>query len=106
MQANNAMGNTPKHIKKDWGLGGVLLMQDAPDGKKAGTMLWGGYPNLIWVCALTSPYSQLEHFFFEIATIGDIHEADYRCSGSIVKLDYVGSMQVKSFHPAMRRLRR
>ncbi|KAF2031442.1 beta-lactamase/transpeptidase-like protein [Setomelanomma holmii] len=46
--ANNAMGGTPKHIKKDWGLGGVLIMNDAEDGKKAGTMLWGGYPNLIW----------------------------------------------------------
>lgn len=48
-QANNAMGGTPKHIKKDWGLGGVLIMGDAEDGKKTGTMLWGGYPNLIWV---------------------------------------------------------
>lgn len=48
-QANNAMGGAPKTIKKDWGLGGVLIMQDAPDGKKAGTMLWGGLPNLIWV---------------------------------------------------------
>lgn len=48
-QANNAMGGTPKEIKKNWGLGGVLMMQDGPDGKKAGTMLWGGFPNLIWV---------------------------------------------------------
>lgn len=43
------MGGTPKQIKKDWGLGGVLILQDAPDAMKAGTMLWGGYPNLIWV---------------------------------------------------------
>jgi hypothetical protein len=43
------MGGIPKHIKKDWGLGGVLMMGDAEDGKKAGTMLWGGLPNLIWV---------------------------------------------------------
>jgi hypothetical protein len=42
------MGGTPKHVTKDYGLGGVLIMSDAPDGKKAGTMLWGGYPNLIW----------------------------------------------------------
>ncbi|OAL50922.1 beta-lactamase/transpeptidase-like protein [Pyrenochaeta sp. DS3sAY3a] len=45
---NNAMGGTPKSIKKDWGLGGLLITKDAPDGKKAGTMLWGGLPNLIW----------------------------------------------------------
>lgn len=49
LKANNAMGGTSKQVKKDWGLGGVLIMDDAPDGKKAGTMLWGGLPNLIWV---------------------------------------------------------
>jgi hypothetical protein len=43
------MGGIPKHIKKDWGLGGILIMSDLDDGKKAGTMIWGGYPNLIWV---------------------------------------------------------
>jgi hypothetical protein len=43
------MGGTPKDVVKDWGLGGLLLMGDTPDGKKAGTMIWGGYPNLIWV---------------------------------------------------------
>ncbi|KAH7345876.1 beta-lactamase/transpeptidase-like protein [Pyrenochaeta sp. MPI-SDFR-AT-0127] len=45
---NDAMGGTAKEIKKDWGLGGVLIMEDSPDGKRAGTMLWGGLPNLIW----------------------------------------------------------
>jgi hypothetical protein len=49
LKANNAMGGTSKQVKKDWGLGGVLIMDDAPDGKKAGTMIWGGLPNLIWV---------------------------------------------------------
>jgi CubicO group peptidase (beta-lactamase class C family) len=48
LQANNAMGGTPKHISKDYGLGGVVITSDTPDGKKAGTMFWGGYPNLIW----------------------------------------------------------
>lgn len=43
------MGGTDKDLVKDWGLGGILLDSDARDGKKAGTMLWGGYPNLIWV---------------------------------------------------------
>ncbi|KAI4681346.1 uncharacterized protein J4E84_007582 [Alternaria hordeiaustralica] len=46
--ANNAMGGTPKHVAKDYALGGLVMMDDGPDGKKAGTMLWGGYPNLIW----------------------------------------------------------
>lgn len=46
--ANNAMGGTPKDIVKDWGLGGILLDSDNPAGMKAGTMLWGGLPNLVW----------------------------------------------------------
>ncbi|KAF1915426.1 beta-lactamase/transpeptidase-like protein [Ampelomyces quisqualis] len=46
--ANNAMGGTPKHVEKDWGLGGILVMGDLDDGKKSGTMIWGGLPNLIW----------------------------------------------------------
>lgn len=48
------MGGTDKDVKKDWGLGGVMLTKDQPDGKKAGTMLWGGYPNLLWVSSFFS----------------------------------------------------
>ena len=44
------MGGTHKDAKKDWGLGGILIM-NKPEGStfEPGTMLWGGYPNLIWV---------------------------------------------------------
>ncbi|KAF1933623.1 beta-lactamase family protein [Didymella exigua CBS 183.55] len=45
---NNAMGGTNKDVKKDWGLGGLLLAEDQPDGKATGTMIWGGLPNLNW----------------------------------------------------------
>ncbi|KAF2999277.1 hypothetical protein E8E13_003874 [Curvularia kusanoi] len=45
---NNAMGGTQKDSVKNWGLGGLLLLQDQADGKAAGTMIWGGLPNLIW----------------------------------------------------------
>jgi hypothetical protein len=47
------MGGTPKDVQKDWGLGGLLLMGDEKDGRKAGTMIWGGLPNLIWVSWVT-----------------------------------------------------
>ncbi|KAF2263886.1 beta-lactamase/transpeptidase-like protein [Lojkania enalia] len=47
---NDALGGTPPDIKDDWGLGGLMLTSDAPDGKRAGTMIWGGYPNLAWFC--------------------------------------------------------
>jgi CubicO group peptidase (beta-lactamase class C family) len=71
---NNAMGGTPKEMKKDWGLGGLLLCGDSPDGKKEGTMLWGGLPNLIWV---------------SISTMCDIHWREIKLtasSGVIAKL--------------------
>ncbi|KAF2273781.1 beta-lactamase/transpeptidase-like protein [Westerdykella ornata] len=47
---NNAMGGVPREVVKDWGLGGLLAMGDLPDGKREGTMVWGGLPNLIWFC--------------------------------------------------------
>ena len=50
--ANNAMGGTSQDIEKNWGLGGLLLMGDDKDGKREGTMIWGGLPNLVWVSQL------------------------------------------------------
>ncbi|KAF2115080.1 beta-lactamase/transpeptidase-like protein [Lophiotrema nucula] len=49
-QMNNAAAGTPQDIKKDWGLGGLLILGETPDGKQPNTMFWGGYPNLIWWC--------------------------------------------------------
>jgi len=46
------MGGTEKSVKKDWGLGGLLLAEAQSDGKAAGTMIWGGLPNLNWVSFL------------------------------------------------------
>ena len=49
-QMNNVMGGVPKHIEKDWGLGGLLTMGDDEEmGMRKGTMLWTGYPNPLWV---------------------------------------------------------
>jgi hypothetical protein len=47
------MGGTQKDQKKDWGLGGLFLLNDQADGKAAGTMIWGGLPNLTWVSFVT-----------------------------------------------------
>lgn len=38
----------PRGIPTDHALGGILQMADGPDGKQAGTMIWGGLPNLLW----------------------------------------------------------
>jgi CubicO group peptidase (beta-lactamase class C family) len=61
-KANNAMGGTSKSVKKDWGLGGILLVDSSEDSPfEAGTMLWGGYPNLIWVCRLLATFIIAHH---------------------------------------------
>ena len=52
LQINDAMGGAAKEVEKDWGLGGLVLLGDQPDGKAAGTMIWGGLPNLIWVSCI------------------------------------------------------
>ena len=44
------MGGTSADVKKDWGLGGLLITSDESYGQKAGTMIWGGAPNLRWWC--------------------------------------------------------
>ena len=36
-----------------WGLGGAIIEEDVPDGRKKGSMFWGGLPNLCWVCKWT-----------------------------------------------------
>lgn len=36
-------------IRVDWGLGGLLYLEDLPDWRRKGTMIWGGTPNLSWV---------------------------------------------------------
>lgn len=44
-----AMIGYPPELQVDWGFGGVISLNDMPDGsRKAGTMAWGGQPNLTW----------------------------------------------------------
>lgn len=40
----------PEKSKLDWGLGGILLMQDYEAGRrKKGTLCWGGVANTFWI---------------------------------------------------------
>ncbi|KAJ4302849.1 hypothetical protein N0V90_001740 [Kalmusia sp. IMI 367209] len=46
---NDAMCGTNKSVRKNWGLGGMLLQaDDHAGGRKEGTMVWGGLPMLAW----------------------------------------------------------
>ncbi|KAK7524843.1 beta-lactamase/transpeptidase-like protein [Phyllosticta citriasiana] len=45
---NNAMGGLPHGTERDWGLGGLLNVEDVPDWRYAASLSWGGLPNLTW----------------------------------------------------------
>lgn len=47
---NNMLGGVPLGVKKDFGLAGLLIMEDLEEWARKGTLTWGGLPNLTWVC--------------------------------------------------------
>jgi CubicO group peptidase (beta-lactamase class C family) len=48
-----SIGSFPPNIQYNWGLGGLLTMQDVNEGgvdyRKRGCLNWSGMPNLFWV---------------------------------------------------------
>lgn len=48
-EVNEMLGALPPGSKKDWGFGGILLMEDVKGGRRSGTVAWGGIPNVVWV---------------------------------------------------------
>lgn len=43
------VGEFPRHISRDWGLGGILTVEHDAGWRRKGTMIWSGLPNLFWV---------------------------------------------------------
>lgn len=37
-------------LSYDWGLGGMIAMENEPSGRRRNTLFWSGMPNLFWVC--------------------------------------------------------
>lgn len=54
-ELNLMLGGMPVATKKDWGLSGMLVMDDLPGWRQKRTMTWGGTPNLTWVSTWISP---------------------------------------------------
>ena len=46
---NDALCGLPLDVETDYTLGGMLALGDEPGARKAGTLVWGGLPNLFWV---------------------------------------------------------
>ncbi|KAL5121770.1 hypothetical protein ACEQ8H_000457 [Pleosporales sp. CAS-2024a] len=73
--ASRALGGTAKTAKKDWGLGGVLYGEKVDERPfEAGTMIWGGYPNLIWFVDRKAGLAGL--YASQIVPPGDVKSAE------------------------------
>lgn len=48
-ELNDMLGSLPLGSEKDWGLSGLLLQEDVKDGRRKGTLSWGGAANSYWV---------------------------------------------------------
>jgi hypothetical protein len=46
-EINNVWGGIPTNVETDWGIGGIMNVEEC-SGRRKGTMSWGGYPNLLW----------------------------------------------------------
>lgn len=86
---NQVMGAMPAEARKDWGLGGLLVLDDLPGWRRNGTMWWGGAPNLSWVSV-----SMLCLTWTCLLIDG---------SGLIARLDYVVCLQRRLCRQATRR---
>ena len=43
------VGDFPKHVPMDWGIGGILTTEADTGWRGRNTMIWSGLPNLFWV---------------------------------------------------------
>ena len=51
------VGEFEPQIRKDWGLGGLLVMDGTEGWRRKNTLVWSGLPNLFWVSVIISPLS-------------------------------------------------
>jgi CubicO group peptidase (beta-lactamase class C family) len=86
-EVNEMMGGLPEGTERNWGLGGLLVMEDLAGWRRKGTLTWGGMPNLTWVCN-----NALVRFLCMA------YERLTECSGSTVKRVFAGCMLRRSSH--------
>ena len=53
------VGEFPKHIPLDWGIGGILTREADEEWRGKNTLMWSGLPNLFWVRWAPFRYSPL-----------------------------------------------
>jgi CubicO group peptidase (beta-lactamase class C family) len=47
-EVNDCFGGLPMGMKLDWGIGGIMNLEDLPGRRKKGSIAWVGLPNLSW----------------------------------------------------------
>lgn len=49
------VGEFEPQVRKDWGLGGLLIRDGTEGWRRKNTLVWSGLPNLFWVGVITLP---------------------------------------------------
>lgn len=44
------LGSIPREIKLNFGLGGLVTLEDIKGARRSGSISWSGLPNCYWVC--------------------------------------------------------
>jgi CubicO group peptidase (beta-lactamase class C family) len=58
-EVNDILGGVPEGTDRNWGLGGLLVMDELAGWTKKRTLRWGGMPNLAWVGPYFRPFLAL-----------------------------------------------
>lgn len=47
-EIREVFGAPPSDMELGYGLGGMIFLKDVEGGRRAGSLAWGGHPNLVW----------------------------------------------------------
>lgn len=75
--------NVPTTGKKNFSFAGMLSMDEYSGWMKKGTLLWGGVPNIIWVCLYMMLSDSISN----------------QCSLLIARLGFVVLLDARFYHP-------
>lgn len=55
------IGEFPRSVELDWGIGGVPTRDGVAGGRRRGALVWSGMPNLFWVGFSVTLIGDLDH---------------------------------------------
>ena len=67
------VGEFPRHVPMDWGIGGILTMEADTGWRGRSTMIWSGLPNLFWVRPVPFPSIRYPRLGRHEANLDTVH---------------------------------